>query len=923
MALPAGLRFGSYEIVGTLGEGGMGAVYRARDTRLNRDVAVKVLRPEVATDGARLARFEREAQILASLNHPHIAQVYGLDTITSPDGGAAQPVLVLELIEGPTLADRLDSSRMAQDEALKVAAQIALALEAAHEQGIVHRDLKPANIKVRADGVVKVLDFGLAKAMEALGGAGRAGSGNLQPQPSSLDNLPTVTSPAVMTGVGVLLGTAAYMSPEQARGQAVDRRTDIWAFGCVLFEMLTGTRPFEAGTTVSDSIASILTKEPDWSALPQDLPKPIDTLLRRCLSKDASKRLPHIGLARFEIEDAMRGAAPGGGPSASMSPSRPLARQLFWSTAAIALLAAGVGVGRLFTASRSADAVSFPTRFMVTPSPGIVTNLNMRQIAISADGLRVVYVGARGNNALLFSRRLDQLDAAEIPGATLATAPFLSPDGRVVAFTERYSLKRMPVEGGAPVTLTDVPNNAFLGGFWRDNGDIVFSVREPGRGLVSIKPSGGEPRVLTKPDQAHGELFHGDPAPVFGHDSVLFTIYRDNGNSTDVAALDLKSGEYHVLVTGAHSPRHVEPDVLVFGAGEALRAVRLDTSRMQTVGEPVIVLDRIRTRPGVADYAISRTGTLVYRAGLEAGQSGQPRSLAWLSRDGQEERVDAPPHSYTVVRLSPDGTRLALDVREGTSQVWTWDLTRGTLTRLNPDQSDSDNPLWSPDSRRIFFRSARNGTYQVFAQAADGSTPAEQVTNSPNSPIPKAIDPEGRRLLVLEQMPRTGPDINMVTLGGDGVPQPLVAAPGGQNNPDITPDGRWVAYDSDESGTNEVYVRPFPDVNAGRWQISAGGGSRPTWSKNGRELLFVDPSGYLMVAPVRFTPTFNAGRATRFLPTANFSSNSGPRTYDSAGNGDRIIASTSATGAQTVPSGYVVVERWADEVKRQLASGSR
>ncbi len=927
MGLGAGTRLGPYEVTGPLGSGGMGEVYRARDTKLGRDVALKILPDSFAHDLERVARFKREAQLLASLNHPNIAQIYGLedaDLSTGPGQGSVR-ALVLELVEGETLAERLGArgsglgrsqppgpslQPLALDEALNIARQIAEALEAAHEQGIVHRDLKPANIKVKEDGTVKVLDFGLAKLAEPAG----VGSG-----PGALTNSPTLSMQA--TSAGVILGTAAYMSPEQAAGKAVDKRADLWAFGVVLYEMLTGRQLF-TGETVSHILAEVLKTEPDWTALPTATPPAIRRLLRRCLEKDRKRRLESAADARLEIDEAS--ALPASVDSPSMAPSRrrPLAIAGAGVLVGVLLM---LGIGTMLWRSQTPPTTS-STRFTIAPVPAVSSAFNPA-VAISADGTRIVYLVSSGSAAGLAVRGLDRIDPVLLRGVSTARSPFISPDGRWIGFVERRELRKIPIAGGPAITLCRLPLDESLGASWGPDDTIVFATADPSRGLLSVPASGGEATVLTKPDKARGEAFHGFPSVLPGGHAVLFTIVHDDSHGLDVAVLDLSTGRSKVVMPGASSAEYVASGHLVYAAGGSLLASRFDLARLQVVGDPVVVVERLRTGSnGAADFSVSQNGTLVFVAAAPDNQPGESRVLAWVDRQGREEPINAPPRSYLVVRLSPDGTRVIADIRDQVSQVWTWDLGRQTLTRLSGEQSLNDNPIWTPDGRRIFFRSARAGSYDVFSQAADGTGTAEQVTHSLNSPIPKAISPDGKTLVVTEQRPgKIGGHLNLVALDhqGKSQSQPLINTAVATNNPDISPDGHWVAYQSNESGLWEISVRPFPNVDEGRWQISTAGGDQPAWARNGKELFYVDTAGYLMVSAVRTSPAFSADKPRRLFDTRPYrggTTGSNPRTYDVSLDGQRflMVMGNTTGGAPSTPPLLVVVENWFEELKQRV-----
>ena len=618
----------------------MGQVYRATDTTLSQ-VAIKILPDAFAANPERLARFEREAKMLASLNHPNIAAIYAVDK----SGGLH--ALVMELVEGDDLSQRISRSAIPLDEALPIAKQIAEALEAAHEQGIIHRDLKPANIKVRADGTVKVLDFGLAKAMEPTGAMAASNSMS-----------PTITTPA-MTQAGIILGTAAYMSPEQARGRTVDKRADIWAFGCVLYEMLTGRPAFSKGTSTADILAAILEREPEWKALPAAVPSTVARLLRRCLEKDPRRRLRDIGDIRLDLDEASTA------PPVNVTrraPGRAIVRSLVTAAILVALAVIAFAIRSL---TRVATVPQPTMRFTLVPPVDQPFSLSEadRDFVISRDGTRLVYVS--GNDGKLMVRAIDRLDAVRLGNVTGARSPFLSPDGQWVGFFVGVSsteLKKISMTGGPAISLCRGPGGA-RGAAWGQDDTIVFST-QAGK-LLRVPASGGEPTVLSTPDSARGETGHIFPSFLPGGQTVLFTVTNvgdplDNGQ---IVALDLKTGRRKVLLSGGSQPEYVETGYLVYGVTGALRAVRFNPATLDVMGDPVLVVDHVTTiaTTGAGEFSLSASGALVY---LPGGVIGTARSLVWVDRDGREEPVGAPPRMYSYSRISPDGSRVALELRD-------------------------------------------------------------------------------------------------------------------------------------------------------------------------------------------------------------------------------------------------------------------
>jgi hypothetical protein len=924
--LTAGVRIGAYEIVAPLGAGAMGDVYRACDTKLNRDIALKVLPELFALDPDRLARFRREAQLLATINHPNIAAIYGLE---ESDGSQA---LVLELVDGPTLADRIARGPIPLEEALPIARQIAEALEAAHEKDIIHRDLKPANIKITRNGVVKVLDFGLAKVWD---GAPHA----------DLSASPRLTA----TGLGerAIMGTPTYMSPEQARGQPLDRRTDIWSFGCVLYEMLTGRAPF-AGDTISDTLAAILEREPDQTMLPADTPSPIRRLLRRCLEKDRKGRLDSAAGARLEIDDAMASPAAETLAHAAM-PSRRV------MPVAIAALAGGAAIAAAIVWSLMRPALvapTLPSRFAIMPSPAEPLNSfgGNRDITLSPDGRYFVYLGGGGlgAGAPLMVRATDQLGAQRLPVGGLGV--FSSPDSRWIGFFTNRELRKVSITGGAAITLAPL-TGALLGASWGDDNTVVFATDDPTTGLWRVSSDGGEPTVLTTPDAAQHESDHLFPSVLPGARGVLFTVMSGGqADNAQVAVLDSRTGRRKTLVRGGSQAEYVDPSpgtaqagYLIYAAAGTLRAVRFDLASLEVLGAPVTVVQNVMTKPtGAANYAVSRQGTLFYVSGGVNAQMTL-RSLVWVDRSGHEEPINAPLRAYGAPRVSPDGTRLALNVSsdQQSTNIWIWDLTRETLRRLTFGPGINGMPLWMPDGRRIIFTSNRTGVFNLYSQAVDGTGAADRLTTSVNQQYHTSITPDGR-LLIVESVPipmapgvaqrtrlfRLASPASRPASGAAGASLSLVD-PSGQTLfdglwPEFSPDGRYIAYQSNESGALEVYVRPFPQVDSGRWQISTAGGTRPAWARSGRELFYLDASNAVTSVPVQTSgSTFSAGQPARLFDT-KYATPFPPRHYDVSPDGQRLLmAKDSAANSNATLESMIVVEHWFEELKQRMATNGK
>jgi serine/threonine-protein kinase len=875
----------------------MGEVYRAADTKLRRQVAIKILPPALAADPDRLARFQREAEVLASLNHPNIAQIYGLE---DADGVKA---LVIELVEGDDLSQRIARGAIPLDEALPIAKQIADALEAAHEQGIIHRDLKPANIKVRPDGTVRVLDFGLAKAMEP---------------PASSPNVsqsPTITTPA-MTQAGMILGTAAYMSPEQAKGRVVDKRADVWAFGCVLFEMLTGRRAF-AGEEVADTLAFIITKDPDWVRLPAPTPPAIRRLLRRCLEKDPKERLRDIADARIEIRDAM--SAPAAEPAGVGVETRSRWRRL--GMVAGVVLATGVLTGAAVWRATS-RAPWHVSRLTITSSGAAALTINSvaRNLAITPDGRHVVYVGDNGTQ--LFVRALDSLEPVAIARGGAVDGPFVSPDGQWVGFFDDNTLKKVAITGGPPITLARVAGLP-RGATWAPDDTIIFSRGRVGE-LRRVSASGGMPEVLRGP--AQGEGYHAWPEILPGGGAILFTITSQTGGGLDaaqVAVFDLRTGTQRILLRGGSHAHYVASGHLLYIAERTLRAVPFDLRRLETHGTAVpVVPGLVTTAAGAGDFAVSTDGTLVY-VEAPAGLAGRTaRTLVWVDRMGKEETIPAPPRTYTYPRLSPDGTRVALDIRDQQHDVWIWDLRQATLSRLTIEPGVDQSPVWTPDGRRLIFSSDRVGPgLNLWWQAADGTGAAERLTTSTSTQNATGSAPDGTAVVFTDNALTTGRDLMRLALDGTRKVTPLVQTKFEEQNGGVSPDGRWLVYQSDSTGRFEIYVRPFPNVSAGQWQVTTAGGRQPLWARSGKELFYVGPDGVLMRVPVEASSaTWNAGTPIQLFEGRDFFFNMGNatfgRTYDVSPDGRRFLM-IKAPGANptTAPPNIIVIQHWVDELK--------
>ena len=887
----------------------MGEVYRARDARLDRDVAIKILPETFAADPERVTRFQREAKVLASLNHPNIAIIHGLEQA----GGAH--ALVIELVEGEDLAQRIARGAIPIDEALPIAKQIAEALEAAHEQGIMHRDLKPANIKVRPDGTVKVLDFGLAKAMDPIGSA------------PNVSQSPTITTPA-MTQARMILGTAAYMSPEQAKGRAVDKRSDVWAFGCVLFEMLTGTRAFE-GEDVSDTLAAVLRGEPDWNALPATTPAPIGKLLRGCLEKDRKERVPDIAVARLDIKEAL--ATPAG--SILAAAARVVAPPPLWKRA-IPIAATALLVAALTSVAWWSLKPSVPppivTRFSFPLPQGqafFTTNTNI--VGISPDGTRMVYAANNG----LYLRSAWDLEPKAIPGTDAQgplRTPVFSPDGQSLVFYSPIDqvLKRISVNGGTAVTLC--PADLPFGVSWGVDG-IVFG--QGSKGIMRVSPNGGQPERLVSVKD--GEVAHG-PHVLPGGQAMLFTLATGTGtdrwDKAQVVVQSLKSGERKTLVNGGFDARYVPTGHIVYAVGGTLFALPFDAQRLEVAGGPVPIVEGVQrltggTIAGSVQFSFSDTGSLVYIPG-PAGTFGAGRALVLADRKGSSEILKLPPGAYEHPRISPDGKRVAFDTDDGKEAiVWIYDLAGTSSTRRLTFGQKNRFPIWSGDGQRIAFQSDREGDLGIFWQRADGTGTAERLTKPEQgtSHVPESWSPDGKRFLFAATK---GSSISLWAFSLEDRKATPFGDVQSRNpiNAVFSPDGRWVAYYSNETGRDAIYVQPFPATGA-KYQIPKRDPTQndhhPVWSSDGKELFYIPMPGALAAISVTTRPDFSFGNPVP-VPrkfTTGGSAQTDIRNYDLTPDGKILgLIDTSEliqSGNPGAPE-FRVVLNWFEELKARV-----
>ena len=885
MPLSGGARFGPYEIRASIGIGGMGEVYRATDTKLGRDVAIKVLHESFAHNPDRMARFAREAQILASLSHPHIAVIHGME-----DRG-----LVMELVEGPALAERIADGPLPLEEALRIAHQIADALEYAHSRGVIHRDLKPANIKITPDGRVKLLDFGLAKALSS--------------EPASNDPAASPTRTILDATIGgEILGTAAYMSPEQVRGQEVDKRADIWAFGVVLYEAVTGKQLF-AGKTVSDILAEVLKTQPDLSAAPPKLRR----LLESCLEKDPKKRMRDIGDWELLLGEAPDRAAPRQADRRQAgSPMR-----LAWIAAAILAIVAG---GTLWLLKQRAPRET--VRLAINLPPGQrLASLNQPAVTISPDGRNLVYVAvaatSQGQPAVqqLYVRPLDSDESKPISGTEGASCPFFSPDGQWIGFFAGGNLKKVSVNGGAAVTLAVTRGPG--GASWSSDGRLAVQLRTTGQdGLQQIPEQGGAPQPLTRIGKA--EFIHRWPEFLPGGQSLLFagSATGNTWNLGHIRAEKVGKGVHQGLSPSASpnlargsQPRYAPTGHLLYAESGTLMAAPFDAKRLTLTGAAVPAIEGVLqfNTSGAAQYNFSSTGTLVYVAGgLVTGQS----RLVWVNRKGEEQPLAAAPRNYSSPRVSPDGRRVAVLIVEEEEQTWLYDIAKDTLTRLAFEGNVNNTPAWSADGKRVVFSSNRTSVASnVYWQASDGSGAAERLTTSEYVNFPNSFSPDGQLLAYVLVTPETGSDIWILRMS-DRKTIPFLQAAYEESAPRFSPDGRWIAYISDESGRREVYVQPYPGPG-GKRQISTGGGQDPIWNPKGSEL-FYRSRGRVIAVDVDTTSGFSAGKS-RVLFDGSYLGG-----YDVSPDGQRFLMLKPVESQTSAITQIRVVLNWFEELKRKV-----
>jgi Tol biopolymer transport system component len=898
MAIVPGRRLGPYEILSSVGAGGMGEVYRARDTRLDRIVAIKVLPTHLADRSDLRERFEREARTIASLNHPHICTLFDI----GQQGGI--DYLVMEYLEGETLAQRLLKGSLPLEQVLQYAIEIADALDKAHRKGVTHRDLKPGNIMLTKSGT-KLLDFGLAKLKQ-----------EATPANVPLSELPTANDP--LTAEGSIVGTIQYMAPEQLEGKEADARTDIFAFGAVVYEMATGKKAFE-GRSQASLIAAILEREPPaMSSLQPMTPPALDRVVKKCLAKEPENRWQ----TPKDLCDELKWIAEGGSqvtlvPAAPAKGTRSLGRRgIILSLGTLLLVAVITSLATWNLKPAPSPQPVIRTVIDLPPGQKLAGLENGPAVALSPDGTRLAYVARQGGTQQLYLRALDSLDSKAIPDTEGAIEPFFSPDGQWVGFFAGGKLMKVSVSGGAALTLADavLPR----GGSWGSQGMIAFSLTTNGA-LRQVPVTGGASQPLTH--LVKGESTHRWPEFLPGGKTVVFAAGPTALNFTNVhvAVQSVGTGERKDLIQGGTQPRYAPSGHLIYAQGASLMAVPFDPLRLTATGEAVPVVEDVlqSTITGAAQYSFSARGSLVYVPG--GVQSAQSR-LVWVSRNGAEQPLAAPAHAYLSPRLSPDGRKVAVAITEQESQTWLYDLSRETLTRFTFEGNYNVIPIWSPDGKRIAFESNREGPYNVFRQLADGSGGLERLTTSEHIQAPVSWSPDGQLLSFIEVDPTTQQDIWVLRVS-DRKAQPFLRTPFNENVPRFSPDGHGLAYMSDESGRFEIYVQPYPGPG-GKWQISTEGGTEPVWNPSGREL-FYRSGDKMMAVDIATQPGFAAG-TPRMRFEGHYQSAPFPiANYDVSPDSERFLMLKAAEQAEAAPTQINVVLNWFEELKQKVPTGKK
>jgi eukaryotic-like serine/threonine-protein kinase len=899
MTILPGKRLGPYEILSAIGAGGMGEVYRALDTRLDRIVAIKVLPTHLADRSELRERFEREARTIAGLNHPHICTLHDIGQQDGTD------FLVMEYLEGETLAQRLAKGPPPLEQALQYAIEISDALDKAHRKGITHRDLKPGNIMLTKAGT-KLLDFGLAKLKQ-----------EVAPANVSLSDLPTASEP--LTAQGTILGTMQYMAPEQVEGKEVDARTDIFAFGAVVYEMATGKRAFE-GKTQASLIAKILEIDPPpISALQPMTPPALDRVVKKCLAKEPEKRWQAASDVCDELKWIAEGNSQATTPTGSaLSAPRTLGwRGLIQGAGTLLAVAMIAGIAVWYLKPSSPQPV---TRTVINLPPGQqLAGLDSGlALALSPDGTHLAYVARQGSVQQIYLRAMDSLAANPLPGTEGGTTPFFSADNQWVGFFAGGRLKKVSLNGGATLDLGMVGATTGAGASWGSHGIIAIA---PGAAsaLLQVPDGGGAVQPLTHVEKS--DITHRWPEFLPGGRAVLFTVGRSGitFSNAQIAAQSGGTGERRDLVQGASNPRYALSGHLVYAQGGSLVAVSFDTKRLAVTGAATPVVEGVLQSPttGAAQYSISAAGTLVYVPGSIRGTQSR---LVWVSRNGTEQVLAPPPHSYRFPRLSPDGRRVAVSIIEQESQTWLYDLSRNTLSRLTFDGSQNYNPVWTPDGKRVAFESNISGTPNIFWQLADGSGGFERLTTSPYIHAPVSWTPDGQ-LLAFEEINTTAGQNIWILRMNDRKALPFHRTGTNENEPRFSPDGRWLAYISDETGRVEVYVQPYPGPG-GKWQISTEGGTEPVWNPNGRELFYRN-GDKMMAVDISTQPGF-AASTPHMLFQGRYEQPPVPlHNFDVSPDGQRFLMLKAVEEEQAAPTQINVVLNWFEELKRRVPTGAK
>jgi len=897
LAILAGKRLGPYEILSAIGAGGMGEVYRARDTRLERIVAVKIL-PDHLSDRAELReRFDREARTVASLNHPHICVLHDIGQQDGTD------FLVMEYLEGETLAERLKKGPLPLDQVLQYAIEISDALDKAHRKGITHRDLKPGNVMLTKSGT-KLLDFGLAKLKQ-----------EASPEAAApFSQLPTMKS--AMTAEGTIVGTLQYMAPEQVEAGEVDARTDIFAFGTVVYEMATGKKAFEGKTSASVMAKILEVDPPPMSSLQPMTPPAFDRVVKKCLSKEPEKRWQAASDVCDEVKWISDSAFQAGMAVPSLA-ARRLKKRVAWAAAAVAVAIAVIAATALYW-PRTPSLETHTVRFTVGPPEKGSFNPAPMFLTISPDGSKLAFVAADASGKQqLWIRALDSPAAQALSGTDNPNQPFWSADSRFVAFLADGKLKKIAVSGGPAMTLADA-QEVVGSGTWSGEGVILFGF---GTTISRVSAVGGAATPVTMLDPSRKETNHLWPYFLPDGKHFLYSVLSATTENSGIFVGSLDSKEGKLLLRANSNPVYVPPGYLLFGREGTLMAQPFDAERLQLKGEAVPVVEGVQFNPASvrSAFAASNNGVLAYRGGTGSlfGGTGAPLTLTWVSRNGTEQRLAAPIHNYLAPRVSPDGQRVAAGIEEADGQIWVYDLSRDTLTRLTFDGKYNYDPVWTPDGKRIVFRGAQN---RLFWQPADGSGPAEELTKSELNRINIAgsFSPDGQVLAFTE----FGSGLDLYTLSlKDGKPQPFLRTPSNETAPRFSPDGHFIAYASDESGRFEIYVRPYPGPG-GKWQISTEGGTEPAWNPKGREL-FYRSENKMMAVEVTTQGTFSAGKPKMlfegpYQPTPLTSTN-----YDVSPDGQRFLMLEPIESAGAAPAQINVVLNWFEELKQKVPTGKK